>query len=615
MALGLTLILGGALLLDGGDAEAGPAKRASGGTEIMPLDQIKPGMKGYAVTVFKGTESDRFNIEVVDIVPDFQPGMDAVLFRSDDPRLMHTGIVGGMSGSPIYIEGKLAGALAYGWAFNKDPLGGMTPIESMLEIDKLPYRPDVLPTNRAKGRKGNQAWADQMLGLDTDPRPARGRPYDQVPGSGMEALGAPMALGGFGPRTAAFLGDATGLVPARGGGGGGTKATKEQRRKWKGGDSVSVILIGGDNSAAPNGTVTWVGGPNDSHLLAFGHPMFGGGPSSYPISSAKVHTILPSVQRSVKLSSALYTQGTLIQDRQPAISLRTDIEATTIPVSTDVKSPDDQFPDRHYDSFVAESPFLTPSLAASLLLQGLEEAASDAVELTAVVDHEIAITTSKGPRTIKLTDETFFPTGVAPGPIARSRAILVLSLLLDNQFEVGEIRSIKQTARVTYGAPVEIIESITLKNGEIRAGDLATFELELREPRTDVRRIQELAVRIPDDAGGEELQITIAGGDYELPYMPPPRDLDALIDNVVQVYPSRSIIASVYSPNEGLATEDGLLDDLPGSVLETLSTEGKSRKPLRYKRLARRVVKTNSLIEGSHKIKIDVLPKRLSDQD
>lgn len=84
---------------------------------------------------------------------------------------------------------------------------------------------------------------------------------------------------------------------------------------------------------------------------------------------------------------------------------------------------------------------------------------------------------------------------------------------------------------------------------------------------------------------------------------------------MLQVYPSRSIIASVYSPNEGLATKEGMLDDLPGSVLETLSTSGKSRKPLRYKRLARRVIKTKTLIEGTHTIKIDVLPRRLSDQD
>ena len=106
-------------------------------TEVMPVDEIRPGMKGHAVTVFSGTQSDRFEIEIVDVVPDFVPGQPVILFRALDPRLQHSGVVGGMSGSPIYIDGKMIGALAYGWPFNKDPLGGITPIEPMLEVGQL----------------------------------------------------------------------------------------------------------------------------------------------------------------------------------------------------------------------------------------------------------------------------------------------------------------------------------------------------------------------------------------------------------------------------------------------------------------------------------------------
>ncbi|HVH99880.1 MAG TPA: SpoIVB peptidase S55 domain-containing protein, partial [Enhygromyxa sp.] len=161
-----------------GDAIASNGDRPGKKTDdpnIIPVDDIKPGMKGYALTVFKGETPDKFEIEVVDVIRDYLPGQDAVLFTSPDPRMQHSGIVGGMSGSPIYIEGKLAGALAYGYRFNKDPLGGMAPIENMLEIADLPYRPEVLDKRapRASGRSGTAAWADTMLGLGTDPLPPR----------------------------------------------------------------------------------------------------------------------------------------------------------------------------------------------------------------------------------------------------------------------------------------------------------------------------------------------------------------------------------------------------------------------------------------------------------
>ncbi|HEY0136280.1 MAG TPA: SpoIVB peptidase S55 domain-containing protein, partial [Nannocystis sp.] len=165
--------------------------------DTMPVEDVRPGMKGYAVTVFSGTDSDRFEIEVIDVVRDYLPKQDAILFRSADPRMVHSGIVGGMSGSPIYIEGKLVGALAYGYRFNKDPIGGITPIKNMLTVSDLPFRPEVLPEARtgprAQARNGAAGWADAMLGLGVSPLPARRRPADLDPVNGLAPIGAPMA--------------------------------------------------------------------------------------------------------------------------------------------------------------------------------------------------------------------------------------------------------------------------------------------------------------------------------------------------------------------------------------------------------------------------------------
>ncbi len=603
-------------------AAARPGAKHQGLDQTIAVADIKPGMRGYALTVFSGDKPDKFEIEVVDVVRDYVTGQDAVLFSSPDPRLIHSGIVGGMSGSPIYIEDKLAGALAYGYRFGKDPLGGMTPIANMLEIADLPYRPEVFiqpgHVTRAAGRAGSQAWADTMFGLNTDPLPPRLRP-EQIPGpqgqpsGGLEPIGAPMAIAGLGAEAAAMLAEATGLSPVRGGGkfhasaSSGVAAAANKRHSWTPGDSVSVVLIAGDNGAAPNGTITWVGGKQGEKLLAFGHPMYGGGPSKLPIANAHVHTILASVERSVKLSSAGDVQGTMVQDRQPAISLRTDIDTPMIPVLTSVQGADRDLAARSYSSSVADHQVLTPPLVATLLLDALDEAAADAVEVVLETHHEIQLETSKGPRTIVLDEELVFSNGILRGMVAQSRWMAVLSIALDNEFEIASVRSVVQSATLHYGAPIKTIERIRVGDGELRAGELLELLVDLRSPRGAIET-ETYAIRIPADAGGQRIVVELAGGDWIQPYAPLPNSLDDLLDNLVQSYPARSMVGSIYQPQEGLATEHGLVAELPESVLQTLTPGGSNRQHITFKRAARRVVRTDGIIEGEASLELEVLP-------
>lgn len=583
---------------------------------IMSVDDVRPGMKGTAYTVFSGSEPEPFEVEIIDVIPAYLPRQDLILFRALDPRLEHTGIVGGMSGSPIYIGDKLLGALAYGWRENKDPIGGITPIENMLEIDKLPYRPEVVPgAVRERARPGTAAWADQMLGLDRSPLPPRHRAHERPEAVGLEPLGVPLSVGGLGPAATAFISEALGMQPARGGG-----RSREKNRDnaavatktWRPGDSVSVVLASGDSSMAPNGTVTWVGGQSGDRLLAFGHPMSSLGPTNLPIADARVHVIIPSRARSVKLSSPQHVRGTMIQDRQPAIALRTTIEAPTIPVTTSVTSGERTLALRSYRHRIASSAAVTPEVLAALLVDALDEAAPDGVACTAVVEHEFAITTSRGPRTVRLREETFFPRGVAPARIARHRAIVLLGAMMDNDYEIAQVRGITQRATVAYGSPVEQIEEVRLRSDEVRPGELVDLELSLRKPLGGLRT-QMLQVRIPEDAAHETVVIEIIGGEGVRPYRPMPETLDDIIDTVEQSYPERSLVATVYRESEGLSTRHGLLDDLPDSVLETLTTSGSTSKEIRFKNMSRRVIATPTLISGRHRLKLDVLGRRLID--
>ncbi|MGB1278095.1 MAG: hypothetical protein ACPG77_20280, partial [Nannocystaceae bacterium] len=289
--------------------------------------------------------------------------------------------------------------------------------------------------------------------------------------------------------------------------------------------------------------------------------------------------------------------------------VRTDIMSTMIPVVTHMQSAEADIAPRTYHSDVAKAVDITPRLVSALLVDAAEEAGTDAVDLTAFIKHKIAITTSKGPRELIITDEAFFPMGATPRSIGQARGVLVLAALLDNQFEVAEVRSVEQWVTMKYGDPVEEIERVRVSQGDVHAGDLIRLAIDIRTLKGERRR-EFLELRVPDDAGEEDVLIEITGGDYVRPYRPIPTSLDDLISTLEQTYPSRSMVATIYRQREGLSTRDGLLTDIPGSVLNTLQPAGDTRPSVPFKQMARRVIPTKTLIEGSHRIKVSVLPRR-----
>ncbi len=603
--------LGAAALMLALGALAEPDSAAAARTETMPVSEVRAGMRGHAVTVFSGEQTDKFEIEVVDVISNYLPKQDAVLFRSNDPRLVHSSIVGGMSGSPIFIEGKLVGALAYGWPFNKDALGALTPISNMLQVGELPFRPDVIAhpksgSGSGKHRRGTRAWADTMLGLDTSPLPARRRPDDLDASESLVPLTVPLSVSGLGPSASRMLGDAFGMTPVRGGGRGKAKAGPANKSKqgWEMGDAVSVVLIDGDSSVAGNGTVTWVG-PKGDRLLAFGHSMFDDGPTNVPMAHARVHTIINSYQRSVKVSSPLEIDGLMYQDRQAAIALRTDVRAPMIPVSTTMQGPDPDLPARTYDNRVAFGVDLTPNLIASILAEAIDEAGRDATEVVFSIHTEIEYTSTQGTRELSIDEEVFFPGGLVGRVAGRTRSVLALLALLDNDFEVAQIGAVRHRIQMEYGAPIDTIENVRLRQETVRAGDLLELEVTLRnhdgEARTEI-----FPIRVPDDAAGEQVMVELAAGDITVPYRPISDNVDDLLTSLVAGYPARSMVASIYREGEGLSTRKGLIRELPDSVLETMVERGATQPSIRLKQLSRRVIPTKKIIVGSHRIKLDV---------
>lgn len=604
----------GSVLLTGLALAASPERAtAARKVETMPVSDVKPGMRGHAVTVFKGEQTDKFEVEIVDVIHNYLPKQDAVLFKSNDPRMVHSSIVGGMSGSPIFIDGKLVGALSYGWPFNKDALGALTPMVNMHQVGDLPYRPDVLrspkPSGRGKKRRGTQAWADTMLGLDTSPLPTRKRPQDLDASESLVPLSVPMSVSGLGPAATRMLGDALGMTPVRGGGrgkaGAGSKSqTKGQKKGWGGGDAVSVILIDGDSSVAGNGTVTWVN-PKGDRLLAFGHSMFDSGPTNVPMGHARVHTIINSYQRSVKVSSPLSIDGLMYQDRQAAIALRTDKRAPMIPVTTTIQGPDPDLPPRTYDNRVSFGIDLTPNLIASILAEAIDEAARDSTEVVFKLHTEIEYEGSSGRQELNFDEEVFFGGGLIGRIAGRTRSVLAILALLDNEFEVADIQEVRHSISMEYGAPLDEIENVRFVQETVRAGDLLEVEVTFRNYDGDART-EVFPIRVPDDAAGEQILVELSAGDLAVPLRPLSDDLDDLVTTLTQTFPSRSVVLTIYRESEGLATRKGLMPALPDSVLETMLDRGATQPSIRLKQMSRRVIPTKSIVRGSHRLKLDI---------
>jgi hypothetical protein len=244
----------------------------------ISVDQIKPGMVGYGLTVFSGTKPERFSVRVIAVMRNFLPKQDLILIQSDDPRLVHSGIAQGMSGSPIYFEDRLAGALAYGWGFAKDPLAGVTPIASMTkELERtLRPTPDGLAT----------------------PAPVAAAPSLE----GLHPAAVPLQVSGLTADAVDELSKALSpyhLTPQQGGGAArAKKSAAKAGLRFEPGSSIAVELIRGDISAVGTGTVTALAG---DRVLAFGHPMFNSGQVALPIATSTVHTFMSSLNTSAHL--------------------------------------------------------------------------------------------------------------------------------------------------------------------------------------------------------------------------------------------------------------------------------------------------------------------------
>ena len=325
--------------------------------KYISLDEIKPGMEAYCLTEYGVAGIEKFGLEVVDVVRDMEPGRDAILVKGIDERFIHTGPVLGCSGSPVYIDGRLAGALSFSWFYAKDPLYGVTPIAEMLKVGLGGQ------VSQAE-QSAKQIWSvfdfSKPIDLADIDRQFKNELLKRSHNlSSVSPLPSPLITSGLPRGVCEQLQELVkpfGLMVVAGGGGGSNPAVSAEKAQLVPGACLMIPLVSGDITISTFGTVTEV---VDDKVYGFGHHFLGYGPVDLPMATGKVHTVVSSVYVSSKLASFVETVGALTMDESMAVFGRIGAKAKTISLTIRIDRYND-IEKRVYNCQVAHNRLFTP---------------------------------------------------------------------------------------------------------------------------------------------------------------------------------------------------------------------------------------------------------------
>ncbi len=525
-----------------------PGATVAAAEDVFPLADVERGQRGYGLSVFQGTEPARFEFEVIGVWRNVQPDTSYILAEFSGQGLEETGVIAGMSGSPVYIDGRLAGAVAFAWPFSKKPIGGITPIESMREL---------LEVHRGPGSRASAAGAPIDLPTLVSATTDESRLIESLarlrrqPVGGAQP-GVQWLAAGFGERSRRLLSAGLGDLTTA-----GTGLSQIAPDDLVPGSSVSGVLVDGEFRLAVTGTVT---DRTDDRVLAFGHAFLGLGPLSLPMATSEVVAVLSNQLSSFKVANLGRIVGAF--DLDHAAGFRGEIGgvAPMLPVTVRLDGRDR----RQVELRVAALPELSAALVAISVLGALE------------VDPEVA-----GSQSIAMavryelgSDGELAMRQSFDGPAAALEMVLHLFAITGflQQNRLGEVDIESVAVEISSRSEPQLAELLSAHASRtlVRPGESLELAIDLASYRGDVFR-RNLTVKLPTDLPPGRFSLLIGDGmNVDAARLAAERvqpvNLRQALDLLASLHSRNQLLVLGVFPGQGLSVSGAVLPRLPDSV-------------------------------------------------
>ncbi len=590
----------------------------------MPIAEVRPGMIGVGRTVFDGTHVEEFKVHIIGVLENvIGTHRNLILAKLEGGPLANTGVIAGMSGSPVYVDGRLIGAVSYALgSFSKEPIAGITPIAEMTDATMMnetprpsaarvhvefPLTREGLTAAFRKALNWNRPFADRP----DESRLAGMSGVDGLAGGEIATLlrpiATPLVMSGFEPSVADTLGSAfrdQGFIPTGGSAADARHGEMPFDGPLKPGDAIGVEFVNGDLELGATGTVTHIDG---DRVYAFGHPMYNLGPTEFPMTRAYVYTILPSLFSSMKLSTTGTVIGTFLQDRATAIAGRLGAAPHMIPITLTLES--DRSPKQTFHFGVVNDQLFGPLMSYASILNTFSSYERQYGASTFGVRGKVTVKNHE-----PITFDNLF-SGDQPSLGAATYVVAPIVALMGNDYEKVDLEAVDLTITSTEQPMTATLERVWLDDPRPRAGRTVPLKVLLRTYRGD-EVLRTLPIEIPANASGA-LSVLVSDGarlgqaelrEARTPQQP--RSVPQMIRTLNKARRNNTLYVKLLGSDAGAVVNGELLSSLPPSVLAVLEADrnGGNFNPLHSATLGEWELPTEQAVSGSRTLSITVSP-------
>ena len=548
---------------------------------LMPLEEVRPGMKGYGMSVFQGSKPERFEVEILGMLEGVpNPKTSLIIARLSGALAERTGVFAGMSGSPVYIDGKLVGAVAYAFPFSKEPIAGITPIKYMIEIFERAGEVES-PTGRrvsfntlmAASSTGSGQFASSMM-AQVGPGAAVNPALIPFVGQTIAPIATPLTFSGV-PQNVVdmFAGELkkAGIQPIAGVGGGSrmTPLMPANEDTLAAGSSVSVQLVRGDFTLDASGTVTYRDG---DRIYAFGHPFLSSGQTSWPMAESSVVTVVPNMNNSFKLSAGGNLVGSISQDRATGVFGRLGDKPRMVPVRLTVHTSRNK--NETYKFEIVCDSFLTPLLMKIATFSAIAATERQIGSQTIKLNGRVVL---NGQADVILDNTFSMPNGAVFLAVASVER--PLAALLNSGFDAVDLSSIELDVSSLDSRASGSLNRLWVDKTEVRAGESIEIQAFARNDNGS-EFVERIPLVIPADAPVGPIVILVGDGsainqaertaqaaaDFV------PKDLGQLVRAINKLKKNNRLYVKVLRSGTGAIVNNEEMPTLPPSVLATLGS-------------------------------------------